>query len=291
MAAHFRLAMLRYALTIFLGAFLLFLVQPLIGKYILPWFGGGPGVWTACLLFFQTALLAGYAYAHLISTRIPARAQAIVHVAVVVICLGFLPIIPHDSWKPQGETDPTWRILWLLIALIGLPYGVLAATSPLMQAWFSRAYPKRSPYRLFALSNAGSMLALLLYPAVFEPLATRNVQAWIWSAGFAIFACAVGLCAVAAWRGSRADAADHSIKSKDAKASRGNVPALPRLDVAIWILFPACASVLLLAITTRLSEEIAPLPLLWVLPLAVYLLSFIITFEWPGAYLPGGAVT
>ena len=147
--------MVLYALTIFLSAFLLFQVQPLIGKYILPWFGGGPAIWTTCMLFFQTVLLAGYAYAHLVRTHLKERHQAVGHTALLVAAVLLLPIAPSAAWKPDQAGDPTWRILAALAASVGVPYFALSATSPLLQAWFSATYPGRSPYRLYALSNAG----------------------------------------------------------------------------------------------------------------------------------------
>src|SRR5256885_14690098 len=153
-----------YALTIFAGAFLLFQVQPLIARYILPWFGGGPGVWTTCLLFFQAALLAGYAYAHFSSRFLKTRWQVLLHLCLVGAALALLPITPGDFWKPAGESNPTWHILKLLTANLGLAYFVLSATSPLLQHWFTRTNPGLSPYRLYALSNAGSLLALISYP-------------------------------------------------------------------------------------------------------------------------------
>src|SRR2546430_11763009 len=141
--------MFPYALTIFLGAFLLFQVQPLIGKYILPWFGGGPGVWTTCMFFFQMLLLTGYAYAHFISRRFKPRTQALLHLALVVAALMLLPITPAESWKPHGAENPTWQILILLSASLGLPYFILSSTGPLMQQWFSRTHPAKSPDRLY----------------------------------------------------------------------------------------------------------------------------------------------
>src|SRR5438876_7240684 len=152
-----------YALTIFTGAFLLFQIQPLIGKYILPWFGGGPGVWTTCMLFFQVALLAGYAYAHVTTRWLKPRGQILLHLLLLVAALALLPIIPADAWKPRGGGNPTLQILALLAATIGLPYFVLSSTGPLMQRWFCATNPGKSPYRLFALSNAASLLALLSY--------------------------------------------------------------------------------------------------------------------------------
>ena len=167
-------AMPAFALTIFTGAFLLFQVQPLIGKYILPWFGGGPGVWTTCMLFFQALLLGGYAYAHLLS-RLKPRTQALVHLVLLVAALALLPITPSSTWKPHGGENPVLRILALLTVTLGLPYFVLSSTGPLMQQWFSRANPGRSPYRLYALSNVGSLLALVTYPFLVESYLTRLV--------------------------------------------------------------------------------------------------------------------
>ena len=179
--------MLPYALTIFTGAFLLFQVQPLLGKYILPWFGGGPGVWTTCLLFFQLLLLGGYAYAHFSSTRLTPRRQVILHLVLLALSLALLPITPSDSWKAHVGGDPNWRILLLLSATIGLPYFVLSSTGPLMQQWFSQTNPGVSPYRLYALSNVGSLLALLSYPVFFEVRFPRHTQATMWSVGLGLF--------------------------------------------------------------------------------------------------------
>lgn len=192
--------MLLYALTIFVSAFLLFLIQPVIAKQILPWFGGSAAVWTTCLVFFQCALLAGYFYSDLTTRKLSARRLAILHVALIAIALLLLPIIPDAAWKPQGDEQPSIRILLLLAATIGLPYFLLATTSPLVQAWFSRSYPDASPYRLFALSNLASMLALIGYPFLFEPWISTRQQAVGWSVGFGLFA---ALIAASAWFGLR----------------------------------------------------------------------------------------
>ena len=153
--------MFRLSVTIFLSAFLLFQVQPLIAKYILPWFGGGPAVWTTCMLFFQVVLLGGYAYAHLISTRLSRRAGGSVHIAALLVSLAFLPIAPDaEIWKRADVGEPTGFILWLLLANVGVPYFLLSSTTPLVQRWFSQAYPEHSPYRLYALSNTGAFFRL-----------------------------------------------------------------------------------------------------------------------------------
>ena len=269
-----------FALAIFTGAFLLFQVQPLIGKYILPWFGGSPGVWTTCMLFFQVVLLGGYAYAHALSRRCAPRTQVVIHLAFLALALATLPIIPADSWKPAADANPTWRILALLTGTIGLPYLVLAATGPLMQDWFRRSSPGASPYRLYALSNVGSLLALVSYPFVFETILSRQDQARFWSWGLVAYAAACAWCGWRVWRlaptgQSAADAGE----SETAPAPGGG-------DRVLWVALPACASVLLLAVTNKMCQDVAVIPFLWVLPLAIYLLTFIIAFDSPRWYSP-----
>ena len=197
--------MMLYALTIFTSAFLLFQVQPLIGKWILPWFGGTPAVWTTCMLFFQVLLFAGYAYAHVLQ-KLTWRRQAMFHGLLLAATLLALPIIPGAGWKPEGAEDPVVRILLILGGAVGLPYFCLSATSPLLQAWFGRACPGWKPYALYALSNAGSLLALVSYPFVFEPVFRLRVQAVSWSWGYAGFAVLCGLCAWVAAKGWAAEA-------------------------------------------------------------------------------------
>ena len=288
--------MVLYALTVFFGAFLLFQVQPLIGKYILPWFGGSPGVWTTCLLFFQAALLGGYAYAHLVTTRLKPRAQGWLHLGVLLLAGVTLPIIPSVGWKPAGGAEPVGRILLLLTATIGLPYFVLSATGPLLQRWFSLTYPGASPYRLYALSNVGSLLALLSYPFYFEHAFTRGTQAWIWSVGLVGFAVLCGACVrrLFALPAGPAIAAVPSAKPEQASGERlggdvgADADAPPRWSLRLlWLVFPAIASVLLIATTNQLSQDIAVIPFLWVLPLVLYLLSFILCFDHPRWYQRG----
>lgn len=340
-----RTLMLPYALSIFTGAFLLFQVQPLIGKYILPWFGGGPGVWTTCLLFFQSLLLGGYAYAHFSSTRLKPRQQAGLHLVLLVISLALLPITPSDSWKENVAGEPNLRILILLTVTIGLPYFVLSSTGPLMQQWFSRTNPGVSPYRLYALSNVGSLLALLSYPAYFEVKFSRQTQATLWSAGLVLFVLFCGFCAYRVWWHFSAESVAAREAAERAAAERAAValeeerrreaalqpmteetdplltvmpgipppPAPPPAEVVaapvptpvpapapaaeatavaveapgqttpvdklLWVALPMIASVLLLATTNKLSQEVAVIPFLWVLPLSLYLLTFIICFD------------
>jgi len=272
-----------FALTIFTGAFLLFQVQPMIAKYILPWFGGGPGVWTTCLLFFQVFLLAGYAYAHWTSRHLAVRAQAVLHSIFLLGALLFLPIVPGEHWKPLTAENPSGRILLLLTLCLGLPYFVLGATGPLLQAWFSRLHPGVVPYRLYALSNVGSFLALLTYPFVVEPAFSRRTQAGIWAGSFGVFAL---LCAACAWR------LWHAKAGRPAKAKSGKSPVpsgasrAPATSVmAWWFGLSACGSVLLLATTNKLCLDMPAVPFLWVLPLGLYLLTFVICFDRPAWYV------
>jgi hypothetical protein len=194
--------MFRYALTIFLSAFLLFQVQPLIGRFVLPWFGGGPSIWTTCMLFFQLLLLAGYLYSHLLSTRVRIQRQVVIHVTMLALSLLFLPIVPSDALKPTSDQSPSWQILWLLLATVGGPYFILSTTGPLLQRWFSRTSPGTSPYRLYALSNVGSLLALLSYPFLFEPWMRLRQQAVNWTIAYIVFAGLILWCAVRLWRHS-----------------------------------------------------------------------------------------
>ncbi len=264
--------MLPFALTIFTGAFLLFQIQPLIGKFILPWFGGTPGVWTTCMLFFQTLLLGGYAYAHFSSTRLTPRRQAMVHLVLLLAAVLLLPIIPDETWKPQTAGDPTLRILLLLAATLGVPYLVLSSTGPLMQHWFSLTRPGVSPYRLYALSNVGSLLALMSYPFYFEWAFTRQQQAALWSVGLGIFVLVCAYCALQVRKVA-------AVTVRDGEGGDASAPRPPLADRLMWIVLPVIASVLLLATTNKLSQDVAVIPFLWVLPLGLYLLTFILCFD------------
>jgi spermidine synthase len=256
-------------LTIFAGAFLLFQVQPIIGRFVLPWYGGGPAVWSTCLLFFQVALLAGYAYAHWLGSRSNPRTQATIHAVLLVVSLAFLPIAPSITWKPVSPGDPVGRILLLLLASVGGPYVMLASTGPLLQRWFSLSTPGESPYRLYALSNVGSFLALLSYPFLVEPVLRLRTQVLVWTAVYVLF---IGLCLHCAWRfgGSRIAPA--------APAIAGAARPSPWI-VFFWLMLAACGSTLLMATTNQMCQEIAVIPFLWVVPLSIYLLTFVLCFE------------
>ncbi len=290
--------MSRYAIAIFASAFLLFGVQPLVGRYSLPWYGGTPGVWTACMLFFQAVLLGGYAYSHGLASRLAPRTQARVHLgllAVAVVLLGARallsgsPVAPGPEWRPEGTAFAVPRLLAMLAATIGLPFFVLSTTGPLLQSWFARARPGRSPYPLYALSNAGSLLALLGYPFLLEPWVGRGAQAWAWGVGFVFFAGACAVCALEVMRQpaevpAPAMAATPVTATPVAEAAgsgerlaSGSPPTVRAMMK--WLGLSTCASVLLLATTNQLTQDVAAGPFLWVLPLAVYLLTFILAFS------------
>ena len=263
-----------YALVIFLNAFLLFQVEPLIGKVILPWFGGAAAVWTVCLLFFQVALLLGYLYAHILTRRAAPRMQSRIHIGLLALSLFLLPILPRETWKPTGSGDPSWRILLLLTLTVGLPYFLLSSTSPLLQSWYARSRAGAVPYRFYALSNLGSMLALVSYPALIEPKLTSTHQAMLWSV---IYVMAAVVCAIVAL-GARASAP--SVRALTEAPAGTDAGARPQLsDKLMWMALAACGSALLIAITTHVTQNVASVPLLWVIPLALYLLSFILCFD------------
>ena len=263
-----------YAVTIFLSSFLLFLVQPLIARLILPWFGGSAAVWTTCMLFFQVLLLAGYAYAHVLEKKLPGgRLQPVIHCVLLAAAVALLPILPSEAWKPAGEDEPISRILLLLGATVGLPYFLVASTSPLLQAWFARARPGENPYRLFAVSNLASLVALAGYPFVVEPFlaAGQQVRAWSW-----LFAAFAVLCALVAWR----------TPQRAVQETQDDDGRLRRSPVILWLALSATGSVLLLAVTNHLTQNVAAVPLLWLAPLTLYLASFIIAFEGRNWYRP-----
>lgn len=262
-----------YGLTIFLSAFLLFQVQPLIGKMILPWFGGSAAVWTTCMLFFQAVLLLGYFYSHWVIRYLRPSRQSLVHGSVLLVSLLLIPISPSLDWKPTGAENPTLRILGLLTVSIGLPYFVLSTTGPLLQAWFARERSGLVPYRLFALSNFGSMLALLAYPVAVEPIFPTLWQSYLWSG---LYVCFAGACALLAWRGRK------GVPIVVPLHAEGAAPVWT--DKLLWASLAACPSILMVADTSFLTTNIAPIPMIWVAPLALYLLSFILSFERRGWY-------
>jgi hypothetical protein len=269
--------MILYAATVFVSAFLLFLVQPLLAKYILPWFGGSPGVWTTCLLFFQAVLTAGYGYAHLLASRLNTRRQVMVTSGLLLASVALLPITPLRTWGADDALSPAWRILELLLVSVGACYFILSSSGPLMQSWFSQTRPGESPYRLYTLSNLGSLLAIVSYPFVIEPNLGLNFQTKLWSWSFCFFVILCGGCAAQLW------AARPSGKAAPAFESQTETPCLDRVpsrsDRLLWLSLAAMASAMLMATTNQLCLDVAVIPMLWLLPMALYLASFIICFQ------------
>jgi SAM-dependent methyltransferase len=269
-----------YALTIFISAFLLFLIQPIVARLILPWFGGAAAVWSACLLFFQVVLLLGYLYAHLVVRRLRPQAQFVMHAAMLGLSVVLLRVAPNPAWKPAGGEDPVFRIVGLLAASVGLPYFLLATTGPLLQAWYARTHHAAFPYRLYALSNLGCLLALLCYPTVVEPFVAASNQARIWTAcyiGFCLF------CGYSAWR-SRKEAPPPQVEAAGQSYVSGASPSPFRYGY--WLALAACSSTLLLAVTNYITQNVASVPFLWVVPLSLYLISLILTFDRDRWYRP-----
>lgn len=265
-----RLTTLLYAATMGLGGFLLFQVQPVLAKYILPWFGGSATTWIVCMLFFQVALLAGYAYVYAVTRPLPVRLQALLHVVLLVAVMVLLPITPSDGWKPLDPDNPTARIVALLTISVGGPYVLLATTSPLLQRWLTRVDPGIKVSRLFAISNFGSFLGLLSYPFIFERLLSSQEQTRLWSFAFVVYALLFALCALLAFR-QRERPAEAAATAAAASARKGG-PAL------LWIVYSALGSVLLLATTNQITQWSAVVPFLWIAPLSLYLLTFVIAF-------------
>jgi hypothetical protein len=263
------------AASVALASFLLFQVQPLISKAILPWFGGGTGVWTACLVFFQVGLFAANAYAHGLA-RLGSAGRAL-HLLLLVAALATLPILPGEAWQPADASRPTARIVALLAAHVGLPYFLLAANSPLVQTWLATRGAGAATYRLFAVSNLASLAGLLTFPFLFEPRMAISTLGSVWCAGFSAFAALTVLLVGVSVRRTGA--------STPATASDSGAPPRWR-ERAAWLLLPALGSVALLAVSQHVSRDVAPVPFLWVLPLSIYLLSFVFSFSDTAWYPP-----
>jgi SAM-dependent methyltransferase len=269
-----------FAATIFLGSFLLFQVELIIARIVLPWFAGAAAVWTTCLLFFQIMLLLGYLYAHGLVRYFRPKTQFLIHLALLVAAAFLLPILPDASWKPAGTEAPLLRILTLLTAVVGLSFFLLSSTSPLLSYWFARNFPGSSPYRLYALSNLGSMLGLLFYPTLVEPNLTIRAQAYGWSGAFLAFS---AMCALASGKGTFKS--QRTSATPPDTAVEEEAPPPPGAEQwFFWIALPASGSVLLLGVTNHLTQNVAAIPFLWVLPLSLYLLSFTLAFCGPTLY-------
>jgi hypothetical protein len=270
---------LPYLVSIFLGAFLLFSVQLLLGKFFLPWFGGTPAMWTTCMFFFQVLLLGGYAYAHALTNWFGPRTQALLHSVLLVAALALLvflailwrsPLTPSLDWRPHGSERPVWHLIMLLAVSACLPYFALSSTGPLLQSWFTRMHPGRSPYRLYSLSNLGSLLGLLSYPFLVEPWIPLRKQTRLWVFGFIAYAAVCGYCAMRT----------RSIAAKLPPSAGDLARVKPSLRMLLlWLGLAGCASLMFLATTNQICQDVAVVPFLWVLPLSLYLLSFILCFD------------
>ena len=277
--------MLLFAVSIFLSAFLLFQVQPMIGKAILPWFGGTPAVWSTLLLVFQVLLTGGYAYAAWLARRI--RDQTRIHILLLLFgilligirgILGGSPVLPVMSAASLNLDAPVLEIVIALLLSAGLPFFILSSNGPLIQAWFSRLHPGRAYAPLYALSNAGSLLGLLTYPFWIEPNLPLREQGGIWSIGFILFGILTGW--IVYWTGSAA--LPTQAESMPEPINRGHRPS--RALILLWIILSATGSLFLLSVTNQISQEVAVIPFLWILPLAIYLISFILTFSGDRGY-------
>jgi spermidine synthase len=269
-----------FATTIFLSAALLFQIQLLIGKQILPWFGGAAAVWNTCMVVYQALLLSGYAYSHLLVSRYSPRNQYRIHSLVVVASMAALglqivlwhqPILPAETLRVIGPSHPILNILFVLTSSVGLPFFVLSTTGPLVQSWFARILPETSPYRLYAKSNAGSLLGLVSYPFVLEWVFHLKTQAWLWSAGYLAFASSILALAKRVSRVCPAPPLNREIVERTEPFKRG--------QFLLWIGLSACPSAMMLAATGQISSDIPPMPFLWMLPLMLYLLTLMICFD------------
>ena len=281
----------RYSIVVFLGAFLLFQVQPLIAKVILPWFGGTAAVWNTCMMFFQITLLLGYLYSHGLRMLTRPKTSWIVHSVVLLLALVMLPVLPSEQLKPENYSSLSGEIVRVLALSVGVPFFVLATTGPLVQAWQSVSHggdsaseSSTSPYRLYALSNIGSLLALISYPFLFEPNMRLQHQSWLWSGLFVLF---VAMCVYSGMQVRGFESWHEDAKTEEATGGLKVGPG----RMVLWLMLAMLPSVMLLATTNLMCQEIASVPFLWILPLALYLISFIICFEKPhwyhrGVFLP-----
>ncbi|MFQ5493886.1 MAG: hypothetical protein ACE5EX_00755, partial [Phycisphaerae bacterium] len=280
-----------FSVTLLLSATLLFLVQPMVGKMILPYLGGTPAVWTTCMVFFQATLLAGYAYAHLAATRLGLGSQTALHALVLVVPLAVLPIVVRGGAAPPTEGNPTIWLLGCLLVSAGLPFFVVSATGPLLQRWFAMTpHPSaHDPYFLYAASNAGSLVALLGYPLLLEPYLPLADQSIVWAFGYAVLFILIAMSAILVVRCSAGVAGTHDTRlpqteGRTQSSATRDVGLAERVEAITlrrrlwWVFAAAVPSSLMLGVTTHITTNLAPVPLLWVLPLAIYLLTFILVF-------------
>jgi len=278
-----------FGLTLFVGAALLFCVQPMIAKLVLPKFGGAPAVWNTCMVFFQSALLAGYLYTHATTQWLGVRRQAILHLGLMALPWLVLPIVVARDYAPPNEAGPVWPLLALLVVTAGLPFFVVSTGAPLVQKWFAGSghHAARDPYFLYAASNAGSMLGLLSYPLLIEPRLSLAEQSKLWTAGYALLVVLTAACAAALWRSQGRLAAEPPTPTPARRGkprateprATGQAPAVDLWTRLRWVSLAFAPSSLMLGVTTFLTTDVAPVPMLWVVPLALYLLSFILVFS------------
>jgi len=264
-----------FTYTIFISALLLFQIQPMIAKYILPWYGGSAAVWSTCMLFFQSGLLIGYGYAHLITKYLSNKNQVRVHLTLLLLSLISIPITPHQWISPESIEAPTFGILALLGLSVGFPYIMVSTTGPLLQYWFSLFEKKKSPYRLYALSNLGSLIGLFTYPLIVEPYFELKTQTWIWSVGYLLFITLCGMIVFRLWKFKPVN--EIKLQEKAEKKSSLFVKVL-------WLLLAFMGTSTLLSMTNKLTQDIVVVPFLWIIPLSLYLISFIIAFDNPKWY-------
>lgn len=277
--------MARYALTIFLSAFLLFQIQPIVARIILPRFGGTSAVWTTCMMYFQTLLLVGYVYAHIVRRVFSPRTTWMIHVGLLTAAALALRIEAIPDQTISDSSNLAWSILQVLTLTIGLPFLALSTTGPLVQAWHSTTHPNRQTYRLYALSNLGSMLALLSYPFIVERFFGLSVQQTSWSIAFLVFA------ALSAWSGWQTVRCQEWSQAEEDNATGPEYSSITGFSVVAWLTLSGTASVVLLATTNLMCLEVASYPFLWILPLTLYLLTLIICFDRPSWYLRGPCMT
>ena len=265
-----------FTLSIFMSAALLFLVEPMIAKMMLPSLGGTPAVWNTCLVFFQVLLLAGYLYAHAAIKWLGRRSQILLHAALVLLPLGLIGLLPlhlPSGWVPPSQSSPVLWIFGVLLVSVGLPFFVLSSTTPMMQRWFAESGHKSAsdPYFLYAASNAGSLIGLLAYPLLIEPMLGLGIQARFWTGGYVFYVLVTVACAAIAWQ----------VSGPGRRLATNQNPALPALSWSQrtqWIALAFVPSSLMLGVTTALTTDVPAIPLLWVFSLALYLLSFVLVF-------------
>ncbi len=279
--------MLLYAVSIFVSSFLLFQIQPLIGKYILPWFGGTSSVWSASLLFFQSLLTGGYAYSYWLTGKVSYFRQRWVHISFLFLSLVLIitnlffwdsPILPVNTWQPRSGYSPLFAVFQVLFVAVGFPYFLLATNSTLMQVWFTYQHPSRSPYQLYAISNAASMIGLIAYPTLVEPYLSLKKQSILWAFIYLIFVLITGF---QAWRSTRGNLRKNML-IQEVNSVENEKPEASQY--VLWIGLATLGSIILLSTTSKITQEVAAIPLLWILPLAIYLFSFVLTFSGSRVY-------